>query len=359
MATKVTMSMIAQKAQVSQPTVSIVLNHADSISISDETKKRVLDAALELGYTKKVASHRPNRKKIAFIIDGALYCYDHFLLTLNAAMERSLELNISLKTLCTLSTNEGEDMVFEDIKRSRYDAIIVATNMTNDISAFTDLNTPTVFLNCLPKEHKKHVISVMPDDYQNARKLALAIAPYYKRPLIIAGDNWMKATQDRLKALQDVYNEFNNPLLLSDVHYCSWSFREACSIVVEQLKEDPSYDVIFCASDYVALGVYQALSLLNMKVGKDIAVVGYDNQNICKELSPQLTSVELPYDTMGRLALEYAYALSNGKKVEKDKVRNIQGELVIRASSPRARTINNLANQNQASSQSFGSIDLD
>lgn len=336
MASKVTMSMIAQKAQVSQPTVSIVLNNSDAVSISDETKKRVLDAARELGYTKKSTPRRSSHKQVVFIIDGSLYCYDHFLLTINAAMERALDLNISLKTVATLSTKEGEAMIKDDIASGDYDAAIVATNMTSDNCSLSQLPIPTVYLNCHPKDNN-NVIAVLPDDYQNAKKLAQAVAPYYKHPLIIAGDNWMKATQDRISAIKDAYQDNNINLLLDDVQYCSWSLREACSLVIEKLKEEPSYDIIFCASDYVALGVYQALALLNMKVGKDIAVVGYDNQAICKELSPQLTSVELPYDAMSRLAVEYAYALASGKQVKKEKIRTLQGELFIRASSPKAR----------------------
>ena len=40
---------------------------------------------------------------------------------------------------------------------------------------------------------------------------------------------------------------------------------------------------------------------------------------------------------MSRLAVEYAYALASGKQVKKEKIRTLQGELFIRASSPKAR----------------------
>lgn len=150
---------------------------------------------------------------------------------------------------------------------------------------------------------------------------------------------WMTATSDRVQAIKDVYEQSGINLVNNDVQYSSWSFREACNLVIDKLKEDPSYDIIYCASDYVALGVYHALSHLNMKVGKDIAVVGYDNQVLSRELSPKLTSVELPYEAMSRLAIEYAYALTKGKQAKKEKIRTLQGELFIRASSPKARSL--------------------
>lgn len=336
MANKVTMSMIAQRAQVSQPTVSIVLNNSDTVSISEETRKRVLDAARELGYIRKSKRRSCELKQVALIIDGSLYCYDHFLLTLNAAMERALELNVSLKVVATLSSREGERLIRDEISGGSYDAVIVATNMTSEKCTFTSLSVPAVYLNCMPQDESS-VIAVLPDDYDNASRMTKALAPHYRHPLIIGGDAWMKATRDRIKAITEVYAAQNISLLPDDIQYCSWSFREACSIVMERLREEPGYDIIYCASDYVAMGVYHGLSHMGLRPGRDIAVAGYDNQAVCRELSPQLTSVELPYEKMARTALEYAYALASGKQVKKDKIRTVTGELFIRASTPLAR----------------------
>ena len=43
---------IAQKASVSAATVSRILNQDDTLSVTDETKQRVLKVAQELNYTK-------------------------------------------------------------------------------------------------------------------------------------------------------------------------------------------------------------------------------------------------------------------------------------------------------------------
>ena len=44
---------IAQKASVSAATVSRILNQDDTLSVTDETKQRVLKVAQELNYTSK------------------------------------------------------------------------------------------------------------------------------------------------------------------------------------------------------------------------------------------------------------------------------------------------------------------
>ncbi|MCV6005009.1 substrate-binding domain-containing protein, partial [Escherichia coli] len=72
-------------------------------------------------------------------------------------------------------------------------------------------------------------------------------------------------------------------------------------------------EAIFCGSDYMAMGCYQAIAELGLKIPQDVAVVGYDNQQIASESFPALTSVELPYSDMGKLAIESLMALIEGQ----------------------------------------------
>ena len=55
---KITSSQVAEKAGVSQATVSMVLNRKNNVSFSAETIEKVENAARELGY------ELPGRKKI-------------------------------------------------------------------------------------------------------------------------------------------------------------------------------------------------------------------------------------------------------------------------------------------------------
>ena len=64
--------------------------------------------------------------------------------------------------------------------------------------------------------------------------------------------------------------------------------------------------------------------------------MGYDNQTLCKELYPHLTSVQLPYEAMAQIAVEYAYALSIGKQVKKEKIKTLSGDIYIRKSTQKA-----------------------
>ena len=70
-----------------------------------------------------------------------------------------------------------------------------------------------------------------------------------------------------------------------------------------RLSQPPQ--AIFCASDWMTLGCYQALATLNIAIPRDVLVCGYDDQRIAHQLTPALTSVQLAYSELGRMAVNY------------------------------------------------------
>ena len=56
---------------------------------------------------------------------------------------------------------------------------------------------------------------------------------------------------------------------------------------------------IFCANDLMAVGCYEALRELGLRIPDDVAVMGYDDREIAQHLHPPLTTVLLPHFEMG------------------------------------------------------------
>jgi LacI family transcriptional regulator len=70
-----------------------------------------------------------------------------------------------------------------------------------------------------------------------------------------------------------------------------------------QLKQVPT--AIFCASDRIAMGAYDALKENGLKIPQDISIVGFDNQELLAAHSrPPLTTVRIPYFEMGSWAVD-------------------------------------------------------
>ena len=71
-----------------------------------------------------------------------------------------------------------------------------------------------------------------------------------------------------------------------------------------RLPEPPT--AIFCFNDRSAMGAYDALREMGFVLPRDIAIVGFDNQEIiAAHLRPGLTTLQLPHYEMGAWAVNY------------------------------------------------------
>jgi LacI family transcriptional regulator len=61
---------------------------------------------------------------------------------------------------------------------------------------------------------------------------------------------------------------------------------------------------IFCFNDRQAMGAYRVARHRGLAVPDDLSIVGFDDQEfIASELEPPLTTVQLPHEAMGKLAV--------------------------------------------------------
>jgi DNA-binding LacI/PurR family transcriptional regulator len=94
-------------------------------------------------------------------------------------------------------------------------------------------------------------------------------------------------------------------------------------------QADPC-DAIFSGDDDAAIGVLDALHTLKRRVPHDIAVIGFDDQNISAYLDPPLTTVRAPTEEVGRKAAQVLFGLLLNEDV--DLVTLLPTEIVIRSS---------------------------
>ena len=72
------------------------------------------------------------------------------------------------------------------------------------------------------------------------------------------------------------------------------------------MQEPDPPTAIFCFNDRMAMGAYDALRKLGRSIPDDVAVVGFDNEElIAAHLYPPLTTVRLPHYEMGLWAVNF------------------------------------------------------
>jgi LacI family transcriptional regulator len=92
-------------------------------------------------------------------------------------------------------------------------------------------------------------------------------------------------------------------LTLAGVVPCPWAVAPAYDAVASWLATGGRPDALICLNDRVAMGVYQALAEHDLRVAVDVSVISFDGSDLAGWLRPRLTSLALPFNEMGSLAV--------------------------------------------------------
>ena len=103
---------------------------------------------------------------------------------------------------------------------------------------------------------------------------------------------------------------------------------EAVRVLLDERGE--SLDAIVAGNDRMAIGVIDALRARDVRVPRDVAVIGFDDIPEARNLAPPLTTIRQPLRQQGRLAVEVLLKRLRGEPV--DDVVVLPAELVIRRS---------------------------
>ncbi|WP_241723728.1 LacI family DNA-binding transcriptional regulator [Raoultella sp. HC6] len=330
---KVTMNDIARTAGVSQATVSLVLNQSRNIKLSEETRQRVIAVASELGYDRLPAIHAPRNQEEVALLVSTLQSYDPFIDAISQAREAAWRNEVLLTVY-----DYGDDVelainIIRQLEQRNCIGIILASPVTTlvDMTDFQDCTRlPLVLLNQRDPDSPL-LPSFVPDDYANAFQVTRhLISMGATRIAHITGESWMEATRQRLAGYQAALEQAGQAYDERLVRRTNWQFSESFTATCSLLEQPDRPDAIFCASDWLAIGCYQALAVNGVRLPQDILLAGYDDQKISEQLTPPLTSIQLPYSELGRLAVEY---LCN----QEDAATHVMlaGRLKVRASSSR------------------------
>ncbi len=314
---RVTMTDVARLAACSQSTVSVVLNNTPGIRISKETRERVIKVAVELGYEivpgHAALSDRP--RQIAIVFDR-IATSPEAVVSIDGAREMAWTTGHVVIIAQSLNDAEMEPATIEAMLRNGVDALIYATIMTRKVEVPAQLykaRVPVVLLNCYSDDRR--FPSVCPGEVAGGhRATETLVRAGHRRIAIITGEMWMDAARDRLRG-------YRQALATADIAYDPALVREGnwqTSAGYEQthtlmkLKHPPT--AIFCSNDRMAVGCYEALKERGFSIPGDVSVVGYDDEEVARHLSPQLTTLVLPHREMGRWAIERALSPSASGK---------------------------------------------
>lgn len=327
---KTTLLDIAKHANVSRTTVSMVLNNKD-ISVSEETRNRILDAAKELNYIPNSLARSLSTKKsytIGFVIPDI---ENPFFAEMAKAIETEAEKMGYSTILCnTFNRSEKEEEYIKLLISKLVDGVIIVASgrKNNSINMLKDNEVPFVIVDRHVDE-EENINGVFCDNEEGIKiGLDYLIEKGYKNIAFVGAAKNQIISNSRLgyfSKLANKYNIFNEGLIEED----EISLEGGIKATERLINREEKIDVIFYSSDVMAIGGMKCLIRKGLKIPEDISILGYDNIGICSFIEPELTTIAQPIYNMGEEAFNLLMNVIKANNT-KENVINLKPYLVER-----------------------------
>lgn len=305
----ITAKELAKKLGLSESAISLALNHRPGVSTA--TRKRVLAAAEEWGYdfSRISAGKAPeNHGTIYFVIykkHGAVVTDTPFFSQVSDGVDmacQSLPYYFGIRYL-----HDGDDIPDQLTvwKRSGCRGIILlGTEMqAQDLEAFLRVDIPLVLLDNYFEEID--VDSVLINNIKGAYTATnYLIRKRNAQPGYLHSAYSINNFEERADGFYKAIRKNGMSTSRSIVHRLTPSVEGAYADMKELLSRDePLANCYFADNDLIAAGAMRALKEAGYRIPQDIAIVGFDNMPICTYVEPTLTTVHVPKEYLGQMAV--------------------------------------------------------
>lgn len=293
---------VARLAGVSRSTVSFVLNNTPGIKISEETRKRVLEAVKILDYKPNAIARSLAKQKTEAIAFFVLDIANPVFPNMARGIEDVARHNGYILLLCNTDGKSLRELRYMNIMlERRVDGIIVGALSNEEVSKIAQKkNIPLVIL-----EHPRlpeHDV-VYADNIKGSYDAVMHLIELgHTRIAHITINPESIIVQERIegykKALQDAGIPFDSDLL--KIFYDKVDEE----LAVNELFSIPNPPTaIFAFSDFMAIQIMKILTKRGYKIPQDISIVGFDD-TLADLTIPSLTTVSQPFYEMGAKAAE-------------------------------------------------------
>jgi LacI family transcriptional regulator len=237
----------------------------------------------------------------------------------------------------TNSQSDKEEEIIKLLEERRVDGIILAPTMNMKKEIFEKLDNdgvPYVFLD-------KYIEGISADriiiDNEKGAYIATEylIDKGYKKIAFLSGPEYPCITiKERLKGYRnalEVNNMEYSKVIKTDKNIYNQR-KSGFDAVNNAIKEGLDVDAIFAINDSLAIGAMRALRDKDIKISEDIAVVGFNEDDISKYLEHPLTTVSVPKFDMGYKAAKMLIERIENNGIDYKEVK-VEPKLRIRETS--------------------------
>jgi LacI family transcriptional regulator len=320
---------VARLAGVSVASISRYLNH--TAPLTQETAERIRQAMEALNYVphpvaRSLATNRTNTIGIVLNDIGG----DFFTPLLDGLIETTEAQNYNL-------------LIFTSKRSGHYSRVLLGPIYTDGLIVFLDslgqedlehlhsIGHPIVLIHQSAPSGMEIPLVTVENKAASFRIVSHLIENHgRKRVALLKGPQGNEDAYWRETGYREALNAHN--IAFDEALIAPGDFdRSVSQASVQQLiQSGVPFDAIFTGDDEAAIGALRALADAGIRVPEQVAVVGFDDQQLAPFLTPPLTTIHAPTQLVGATAARQLIRLINGETVEPEIL--LPTELVFRSS---------------------------
>lgn len=308
MVARATLKDVAQKAGVSTATVSYVLS--GKRSISEETKKQVLHAIEELDYVPNLSARSLSMKdsKLIGIVVPQTEPGDRLMFQNSFYSEilGSIEYYARQEGYHILiSATDANESYLTLAKKRNLDGIIAIGIYPDEFyQQMKKTQIPIVLIDSYCNDHYYHSIRI-DDAYGSYLATHYMLSQGHRDVAFFVGQIRENGVmKKRLQGYRQALDEFDVPYRKDYIFEGQIDYNSGITLTKELLAAHLPVTGIVAAADILAIGAIKGLYEAGMQVPNDYSVVGFDDVEISRYLTPGLTTIRQQISLKGQKAVQ-------------------------------------------------------
>ena len=325
----ITIKDVARHAGVSIATVSRVLN--GSVPVQADKAERVRMAMDDLRFVPRTAARTLASRKtntIGLILSEIGGAFFPLLLKGIEAETRAMGYELLIH-----STQGAHASQRKTLGEHNTDGLLVFTSSlaVEELERLHKIKFPLVLMHQTPPDGLDMPVVTI-ENKDGAEMLVSHLIEKHGRRRIVymRGPEGHEDSLWRERGYREALEKHNLPFAPELVVMGGFEEEIAFNNIQKMIQEEIEFDAVFAGDDDTAIGVYRALKASKRLIPDDVAVVGFDDVQFSRYISPALTTVRAPIEEVGREAVRQLKSLMDDGQAES--LVLMRTELVIRES---------------------------
>ena len=310
----VTIKDIAQQLNVSPATVSLALNGRPGVN--EQTRESILSLARELNYNGNIGENKTFKRKvkksfenIGFLVYkryGRVITDSEFFTALISSVEMAARAQ-SYTILLTYCIGDKEiNNTIKLLKNSNLvGLLILGTELAEeDAELFYQLNLPVIILDCDILGCKLDTVTIHNED-GIWRGMKYLYDQGHREIGYLHSSFSIRNFEQRRLGYENCLEKFCLDRESQKIFMVEPTIEGTCADVCELVKQGIKFpSAIIADNDLIALGAMKAFAQCGIKVPDDVSIIGFDDIPMTSIIDPQLTSVHVSCEALGKLAIK-------------------------------------------------------